>query len=109
MADSRFSFIKDDVLRQNLNEVFEHILQLLTFTGLLKYDEIAKSAFRKTIIIHTASIIEALLFHIIDTKLSDEDLESFSWELRNKEVLYVIDDTYEIVAGDYKKITKAFR
>jgi len=107
MAESRFSFIKDDVLRQNLDEAFQHIIILLPFTESDAYDETAKSAFRKTIIIYTASIIEALLFNLLDNKFTEEDIADFysSWNLKNKKVLYTVEDgSHKIVAGDYKKI-----
>ena len=102
MADSNFPFVTDPVLRQNLDEAFQHILVLLPFSESVTYDETAKSSFRKTIIIYTASIIEALLYHLVDTKLTEKDIEVQTWELVNKNVLYEVDDTHKIVAGDYK-------
>ncbi len=106
MAESNFSFVKKEILRKNLDDAFEHILTLLPFTESITYNETAKSAFRKTVIIHTASVVEALLFHVLDNEFSDEEVADFysSWELKEKKVLYHIDDSHEIVAGDYKKV-----
>ncbi len=106
MAESNFNFVKKEILRQNLDEAFDHILTLLPFSESVTYNETAKSAFRKTIIIYTASIIEALLFHILDKEFTDDEVADFysSWELKEKKVLYHVDDSYEIIAGDYKKV-----
>jgi len=103
MLDSHFSFIERAVLRQNLDQAFDHILTLLPFIESDDYNEEAKSAFRKTIIIYTASIIEALLFYILDSEFDEDDLASSDWEFQSKKVLYVVDDSHEIVAGDFKK------
>lgn len=105
--ESNFKFIKNKILKQNIDEAFEHILVLLPFTESVTYNEIAKSAFRKTIIIHTASIVEALLFNILNTNFNDSEIQEFytKWDLVNKSVLYSINDSYIIVAGDYKKVS----
>lgn len=103
MDESSFSFITNDILRQNLDESFDHIVNLLPLIESGTYSDTATSAFRKTCIIYTASIIEALLFHILDTELSDEDLTDYTWKLKNKKVLHVVDDSNEVVAGDYVK------
>ena len=102
MTVSSFPFIADSVLRQNLDDAFQHILVLLPFSESVTYDETAKSSFRKTIIIYTASIIEALLYYVVDTKLSEKDLETSCWELTNKNVLYEVSDSYKIIAGELK-------
>lgn len=102
MAGSNFSFIKDPILQQNLDEAFEHIIILLPFTESLTYNDVAKSSFRKTIIIYTASIIEALLFHVIDNELNEEDLTVSVWELVNEKTLHEVNDNHKIVAGDHK-------
>ena len=74
--DSNFPFIDNPVLRKNIDEAFDHILTLLPFTESEDYNEPAKSAFRKTIIIYTASIVEALLFYVLDTEFTDDDIAS---------------------------------
>jgi hypothetical protein len=106
MTGSNFPFIKKPVLRQNLDDAFEHIVTLLPFAESSTYNDVAKSSFRKTIIIYTASIIEALLFHIVDTELSDEDLTVTTWKLVNKKTLHDVDVEHQIVAGDYNMSAK---
>lgn len=102
MTGSNFSFVKDPVLRQNLDDAFDHIVILLPFSESKTYNDVAKSSFRKTMIIYTASIIEALLFHIIDTELDEKGLTTSSWNLVNKKTLHDVDNSHKIVAGDYK-------
>lgn len=107
MPESNFPFIKKVVLRQNLDTAFDHILTLLPFTESSTYNDVAKSSFRKTIIIYTASIIEALLFHVVDTELTEEDLSVSTWNLVNKKTLHEVGGDHHVVAGDFKiKITK---
>ncbi len=106
MAGSNFPFIPKSVLRKNLDESFEHILTLLPFTESKSYNEAAKSAFRKTIIIYTASIVEALVFYVIDTEFSDDDVREYysTWELKDKKMLHVLDSERKIVAGTYCRV-----
>lgn len=103
---SNFPFVNNDVLRTNLDEAFDHILTLLPFTEAKTYNATAKSAFRKTIIIYTASIVEALLFHVLDTCFTEDDIAEHysSWQLKNKKDLHEVADGHKIVSGDYKKI-----
>ena len=105
--NTNFDFIRDKILRQNLDTVFNHILTLVPFTKSNNYDDEAKSSFRKSIIISTASIVEALLFYILDKNFKDSDISEFysNWEIKNKQVLYTVKKgEYEIIAGEYKKI-----
>lgn len=107
MIKSQFAFIQNnEILRNNLNQVFDHILVLLPFTESKTYDSVAKSSFRKTIIIHTASIIEALLFYMLDNKFSDKDITKFysHWKLKNEHILYTISKSHKIICGNYEKI-----
>lgn len=106
MADtSHFPFVKNTILRKNLDEAFDYIVTLLPFTESSTYNNPAKSAFRKTIIIYTASIVEALLFHLLDGKLSCDEIADYysRWELRDRVNLYSIDETHIIVAGHYRR------
>lgn len=106
MTESNFPFVKNEILRQNLDEAFNHILVLLQFIESANYNEAAKSAFRKPIIIYTVSIVEALLYHVLDKEFTDGDLKEFysSWELSDKKVLHEVSESHHIVAGDYKKV-----
>ena len=99
---SNFSFVNNEIRRQNLDDAFDYIVTLLPFTESVSYNEPAKSAFCKTIIIYTASIVEALLFHLLDSKFTDNDIVDFysSWELKDKKELYIVNDSHKIVSGD---------
>lgn len=103
---SHFPFVKNVILRKNLDEAFEHVVTLLPFTESPTYNEPAKSAFRKTIIIYTASIVEALLFHLLDERLSSNDVaEHYSrWELQDRIELHKVNDMHVVVAGHYRKV-----
>jgi len=109
MLESNFQFVDGDILRQNLDETFNHILDLVPLIESSDYNETAKSSFRKTVIIHTASIVEALLFSIVDTKFSDDEIDGHYgiWKLKDKKELYKIADDQIVVAGEYiKNITE---
>lgn len=103
---SSFGFIRDDVLRQNIERAFDHIIILLTLSESADYKEFARSSFRKTIIIHTASIIEALLLYLLKEKCDKKNLVNEHWELKNIKDLHVVSSTHKIVGGDYKKISE---
>ncbi len=106
MSESNFPFIENQVLRQNLDEAFDHIVTLLPFAESATYNEAAKSAFCKTIIIYTALIVEALLFYVLDKEFTENEIEDFysSWELKSKQILHTIDDSHQIVAGNYSRV-----
>ncbi len=57
---SHFSFIDNKILQKNLDMTFDHVLELFLVLD-KQEDDLVKSSFRKTIIVHMASIIEALL------------------------------------------------
>ncbi len=105
MPASNFSFVKNDVLRQNLDEALDHVVTLLPFSESDTYNDTARSAFRKTIIIYTASIVEALLFYILDNKFNADDISEHyaTWKLKDETILHKIDDKHKIVAGHYQK------
>ena len=47
MTESNFPFVKNEILRQNLDEAFDHILTLLPFTESVTYNEAAKALFER--------------------------------------------------------------
>lgn len=104
--DSQFPFISDTTLRNNLDEVFAHIVQLVSIVDDTHYPPEAKSAFCKTIIIHTGAIIEALLFTVMDATLSNDEVNDFysTWQLKNKKELHSIDENTKVVAGNYVRV-----
>ncbi|MDZ7611667.1 MAG: hypothetical protein U5L10_02795 [Candidatus Moranbacteria bacterium] len=105
MRNSNFHFIGNAVLRNNLDETFNHIVVLLAFVESTTYGEEAKSAFRKTIIIHTASIVEALLFYLMDKRFNNSAVSKYytKWALRNYKEIYKINEKHLVVAGEYTK------
>lgn len=113
MTESQFTFITSDSLRQNIDETFWHIAELISIVDDPQYPSEAKSAFCKSIIIHTGSVIEALLYALLDARYSDDDIKIYyaTWQLKPYKELYTIDENTKIVAGTYKlvpsKTTKA--
>lgn len=105
MENSNFQFVDNTVLRNNLDETFNHIVVLMVFLESTTYGEVAKSAFRKTIIIHTASIVEALLFYLMDRKFDNSEVSKYytKWTLSGHKEIYRINKKRLIVAGEYIK------
>jgi hypothetical protein len=105
MITNQFNFISDSTLKTNVSEVFEHIVKLIEIVDNPAYPVEAKSAFCKTIIIHTGSIIEALLFSLLDVRYTDDEIKMHyaSWQLEKPHhQLHVVDSTHFVVAGQYK-------
>ena len=98
---SHFNYVGNSTLRNNLDIAFDHILTLIPFSESNDYGQLEKSSFRKTIIIYTASIIEALLFNRVNEKCTKDDWTSYKWELENIRELYKVDDQHKIIGGDY--------
>lgn len=105
MENSNFQFVDNTVLRNNLDETFNHIVVLLAFLESTTYGKVAKSAFRKTIIIHTASIVEALLFYLMDKRFDNPAVSKYytKWALKNHKEIYKINEKHLVVAGEYIK------
>ena len=73
--NSNFPFIKNSILRKNLDIVFDHIIELISVSESNKYENTIISSFRKTIIVYTATIIEALLLWKLKEKVKGNDVE----------------------------------
>jgi hypothetical protein len=106
---SNFSFVKDDMLRENLDIAFNHLLDLIPLSESTTYGPLAKSSFRKTVIIYTASIIEGLLLYLLRQKCTEDDLTIYKWELAKHHELYKVSETHYIIAGDYEKRPEKFK
>lgn len=106
---SSFSFVTDGVLQSNLDVSFAHIVDLLTLSESDQYKGkyVLVSSLRKTIIIHTASIIEALLLwkfkQICVTDKVELDNE---WRYLNIRIIHQISDSEEAIAGLRRKEQK---
>jgi hypothetical protein len=96
-----FDFISNPTLCKNLDITFDHIVTLLSLVENKSYDKFEQSSFRKTIIIYTASIIEALLFDLVMRICQVDKLTTSEWKIENVKVLYKINPQHQIVGGDY--------
>ncbi len=103
---SSFVFIQDEVLRENINHAFDHIQDLLALSESKTYKErsLLVSSLRKTIIIHIASIIEAILLWKLEQVCESEKIELVNdWRYLDINIIYTINDSDEIIAGRRKK------
>lgn len=108
---SKFFFIENKILQKNLDIAFEHIADLLALSesDLYKEKNILASSLRKTIVIHTASITEALLLWKLKQKIKTKKIKlSDEWIYNDIKILYKLrdEDEKEIIAGSRKKKTK---
>lgn len=105
---SNFPFITNRILQYNLDLSFAHIVDLLTLQESEQYKGREKrllvESIRKTIIIHTASIIEALLLWKLKQYCKTEKIEMVGdWKYFDIYNLYKINESEEIIAGKRKK------
>lgn len=103
---SNFPFVSDSILRSNLDLSFDHIVDLLTLSESDQYKgkQLLISSLRKTIIIHTASIIEALLLWKLKQISGSGKIQlPNEWKYREIKVLYAIDSSEEVIAGIRKR------
>lgn len=108
-TNSNFEFINDDALRENLDRAFDHILELISLSESPEYDKALRSSFRKTIIIYTASIIEALLLHILKQSKTEEECAFVKMEFEIVQNIYQIDEQKRIVLGEDKGVRERLR
>ncbi len=99
LNSSNFSFISDKIIRENLDITFDHVVVLLSLSESPGYSDTLKSSFRKTIIIFTASIIEALLFCMLRENKTEEEISEESTEFKISKTIYFINDKERIVLG----------
>lgn len=106
---SRFDFIDKKTLRNNLDLTLDHIIDLLSLSESESYKNtpLLVSSFRKTIIIHTASIIEALLLWKLGKKVDGNKVVlSDEWKYYDITTLHDLADKKEIIAGKRKREKK---
>lgn len=106
---STFPFIPDNVLRTNLDSTFDHIVDLLALSESNSYEGkvLLVNSLRKTIVIHTAAIIEALLLWKLKRLIDNEKVElSNEWQYVDIRVIYKLNESEEIIAGRRKKEIK---
>ena len=100
MNTSRFAFVEDSVTRTHLDRAFELIVELVTLSEARSYTNELKSSFRKTIIIYTASIIEAELLLALRSATNETDCGECREVIG--ETLYEISDMKRIVLVEMK-------
>ena len=106
---SNFSFIDDPVLQSNLDTAFDHIVDLLTLSESESCGDkdALVSSLRKTIIIHTASVIEALLLWKLKQIFGNKKIElDDEWKYSDIKILHKLTSSEEIIAGRRKKDKK---
>lgn len=106
---SNFSFVSDEVLRINLDVTYDHLLKLLSLSELGEYPETLKSSFRKTVIIYTASIIEALLLWLLKKHKNEDELSKTQIIFKVSKVIYEINSIERIVLGKDETKTEKCR
>ena len=103
---SNFPFIQYQVLRSNLDQAFVHIVDLLTLSESESYKgkNTLVSSLRKTIIIHTASIIEALILWKLKQVCNTTKVElADEWKYFDIKSIYKISESQEVIAGFRRK------
>lgn len=88
---------------------FDHIVDVLTVSEAKDYEhkEPLVSSLRKTIVIHTASIIEALLLWKLKQVINKKEVElSNEWKYINVKILHKISSSEEIIGAKRKKETR---
>lgn len=106
---SSFNFVDDDVLRSNLDLALDHINELVTVSESKNYRNkpVQVSSFRKTIIIHIAAIIEALLLWQLKKVNRSKKIElTDDWRYPDIKILYKINQSKQIIAGKRTKETQ---
>jgi len=79
---------------------FDHLTELVYLSESSNYNPILKSSFRKTTIIYTASIIEAMLLWFLKNKISETELKRETKIFKISKEIYKINDKEKIVLGE---------
>lgn len=97
-----FSFVNDRILKKNFDIALDYIFELITLSKseICKSKPVLVSNLRKSIIIHTASVIEALLLWKLKQKIKTQQVElSNEWKYFNIKILHTINKSQQIIAG----------
>jgi hypothetical protein len=94
--NSNFSFIKDSILRSNIDHTFDQILVITSLINNESYNEVIKSNFRKIAIILTASIIEALLLYLLKKHKTEKEIQPINQEIKIIKLFYKINEKESI-------------
>jgi hypothetical protein len=106
MSDSRFEFLEDKIIRVHLDRAFHLIIELVALSEAKEYTPELKSSFRKTIIIYTASIIEALLLSMLKSVKTEDECGEDKEIV--EQILYKINDEEKIALVKIKSVSINF-
>ena len=102
MEEINFSFIKEPMLRKNIEQIFYDVFGLVTLL-LGDVSPNMVSCLRKTIVVYTASIIEALLLWKIRQGVAAEKVTlKNEWKYFDPHLIHSADD-YEIIWAKRKE------
>ena len=106
MQNIDFSFIKEPVLRRNVEKISSDVLKLELL--LIDASKEVVDCLRKTIALYTASIIEALVFLKIREGVADEKITlKNEWKYKDVKVLYAISNASEIIGAERNREERA--
>jgi len=102
VSDRRFDFIVDDeALRINLNRTFELIYELLLLSEAPQYPADVTAGFRKTIVIYSGSVIEALLLLTLRHHTTEKECAELEEKIGKR--IYHISNTEHIAIVTKKR------
>jgi len=104
-----FSFIDDEILRKNLEQISSHIRNLQFLTVLGTYPSQEHSSFCKTIIIYIAAQIEAVLLWYLKHHKTEQECANTERNFRVDQHIYQLSDTERIVRGRDISQTQKFK
>lgn len=107
---NNFPFVSDIILRSNLDTTFDHIVDLLALSESRQYEDkpLLVSSLRKTIIIHNASVIEALLLWKLKKHCKTNKIQlPNEWKYYDITILHEINDSKQVISGFRKLEEKA--
>lgn len=103
---SRFFFVNNQTLRENLDTVFNQIIGAVVLSESVAQDsdkELELQIFYKYCVNSTASIVEALLYHYLQRFFSINSLPSKSFKYKNPKV-YTVDGLEIAISTREKEI-----
>jgi|SRR6185295_16160339 len=97
--EARFYFISELTLRKNLADALQYITQLAGLYVIHENENELRISFCKTIIIYTASIIEACLHFCLKHKITEDIFEKPEWKYVDTKLIYKIPQTGEEIVS----------
>lgn len=102
-----FSFVSEDNLRLNLENAFKHVEFLVFTLESPNINQAQLSSIRKTVIIHIAALIEALLLWKLKQVNPKGTMElDGQWKYADIKIVYQINSSKQVVAGIRKREQK---